>query len=194
MNKGKLIFTKGNGYSYERDGRTYDLLEGKAIGCDCTSDICFVMETDDECGYKDLHTWFYLGGCRDNNPKILLEICDACITGEPTAEQKLIDVRKENEKLKAENEQLKKLLLQMEKKTETKDIKVTCKQFCDFRDIAEQLMFSGTEDEGERFGVYGKPVTVHWNGMYCDCNDGALPSNYIFPALRELDEELEEEE
>lgn len=193
MNKGKLIFTKGNGYSYERDGRTYDLLEGTAIGCDCTSDICFVIETDDEGCYMDFHTWFCLGNA-DNNPESLLEICDECITGEPTAEQKLIDVRKENKKLKAENEQLKKLLLQMEKKTETEDIKVTCKQFCDFRDIAEQLMFSGTEDEGERFGVYGKPVTVHWNGMYCDCNDGALPSNYIFPALRELDEELEEEE
>ena len=190
--KGRLIFTKGNGYSYERDGRTYNLLEGKTIGRDLTSDICFVIETDDEGCYMDFHTWFCLGG-RDNNPESLLEICDEWITGEPTAEQKLIDARKENEKLKAENERLKKLLLQMEKKTETKDIKVTCKQFCDFRDIAEQLMENGIDENGERFGVYGKPVTVHWNGMYCDCNDGALPSNYIFPALRELDEELDEE-
>lgn len=193
MNKGKLIFTKENGYSYERDGRTYALLEGKTIGRDLTSDICFVIETDEEGCYLDLNTWFFLAMAKD--PEEILGVCDECITGEPTAEQKLIDVKKENEKLKAENEQLKKLLLQMEKKTETKDIKVTCTQFCDFRDIAEQLMFNGTEDEGERFGVYGKNVTVHWNGMYCDCYDGAVPSNYIFPAIREAveDGELEEE-
>lgn len=191
MNKGKLIFTKENGYSYERDGRTYALLEGKTIGRDLTSDICFAIETDEEGCYMDLNTWFFLAMAKD--PEEILGVCDECITGEPTAEQKLIDIKRENEKLKTENEQLKKLILEMEKKTETKDIKITRKQFCDFRDIAEQLMFSGTNDEGERFGVYGKPVTVHWNGMYCDCNDGALPSNYIFPALRELDEELDEE-
>lgn len=110
MNKGKLIFTKGDGYSYERDGRTYNLLEGITFRTKRSSDICFVIETDDEGCYMDLHTWFCLGGI-DNNPESLLEICDEYITGEPTAEQKLIDVREENKKLKAENEQLKKLLL-----------------------------------------------------------------------------------
>lgn len=191
MAKGRLIFTKGDGYMYERDGKTYALLEGKTIGANATSDLCFVMETDEN-GYKDFAGWFCIGSA-DSNPNELLKSCDTYVFDESPEHRKLVNATEEIKKLKEENEQLKKLLLQMEKKTDTEDIKVTRKQFCDFRDIAEQLMFNGTEDEGERFGCYGKDVTVHWNGMYCNCEDGAAPSNYIFPAILELDEECDDE-
>ena len=37
--------------------------------------------------------------------------------------------------------------------------------------------------------IYGKNFTVHWNGIYCDCGDGAAPSNYIIPAIEGIDDE-----
>lgn len=31
--------------------------------------------------------------------------------------------------------------------------------------------------------IYGYDFTVHWHGMYCNCSDGATPSNHIIPAV-----------
>jgi len=37
-------------------------------------------------------------------------------------------------------------------------------------------------------------VTVQWNNLYCDCQDGAIVSNYVFPAIDEMESELEGDE
>ena len=73
MSKGKLIFNGKAGWGYERDGRMYDLLEGKSLGGTTTSEIIFVMETSEK-GYKDLVTWFFYD--YDGSPMDLLKICD----------------------------------------------------------------------------------------------------------------------
>ena len=37
--------------------------------------------------------------------------------------------------------------------------------------------------------IYGYDITVHWHGIYCNCGDGATPSNIIIPAIEEVDNE-----
>lgn len=107
MNKGKLIFNGKDGWGYERDGKSYDLLEGMSLGGSTTSCICFVMETDEN-GYKDFTNWFFC----DNSlsPAELLRVCDDYITGEPTPEKQLEELRKVMIKLKEENDRLRKII------------------------------------------------------------------------------------
>ena len=38
-------------------------------------------------------------------------------------------------------------------------------------------------------GIYGYDFTIHWHGIYCNCYDGAIPSNHIIPAIEGLNEE-----
>lgn len=42
--------------------------------------------------------------------------------------------------------------------------------------------------------IYGTDVYVHWNGLYCDCTDGATVANNILPAIMEVDDDLGGEE
>lgn len=37
--------------------------------------------------------------------------------------------------------------------------------------------------------IYGYDFTIHWHGIYCNCYDGAIPSNHIIPAIEGLNEE-----
>lgn len=37
--------------------------------------------------------------------------------------------------------------------------------------------------------IYGHDITIHWHGIYCNCGDGATPSNIIIPAIEEVDNE-----
>lgn len=37
--------------------------------------------------------------------------------------------------------------------------------------------------------IYGHDITVHWHGIYCNCGDGAVPSNYLIPSIEEMIEE-----
>lgn len=109
MSKGKLIFNGKDGWSYERDGRTYDLLEGMSLEGHSTSALCFVMETDEN-GYKDFTTWFCCDGL---TPEELLKTCDEYITGEPTAEQQVETLQKEVAILRNEIIQLKNTIKHM---------------------------------------------------------------------------------
>lgn len=95
MAKGKLIFNDRDGWSYERDGRTYDLLEGVSLGGHSSSVICFVMETDEN-GYIGFTTWFCCDGL---SPSELLEVCDQCITGQPVVDEQIEKLKKENDRL-----------------------------------------------------------------------------------------------
>ena len=37
--------------------------------------------------------------------------------------------------------------------------------------------------------IYGKDFFVHWNGIYCNCGDGAAISNYLIPGIEGINEE-----
>lgn len=72
-----------------------------------------------------------------------------------------------------------------------KDIRVPKLDFLEMYEKAIEDMFEHPENEIN--DIYGHSVTIHWHGVYCDCSDGATPSNYIIPALKELCDEDSEE-
>lgn len=37
--------------------------------------------------------------------------------------------------------------------------------------------------------IYGHDFTIHWHGIYCNCGDGAMPSNHIIPGIEGVNEE-----
>lgn len=41
--------------------------------------------------------------------------------------------------------------------------------------------------------IYGNDMTIHWNGMYCNCGSGAIIANEIIPGIREVEKDDEEE-
>lgn len=45
-----------------------------------------------------------------------------------------------------------------------------------------------TPDEVEN-DIYGHDITVHWHGIYCNCGDGAIPSNHIIPGIEGVNDE-----
>ena len=74
-----------------------------------------------------------------------------------------------------------------------KEIRVSREEF--IRRYEEQLDILFNDERGdEKAHIYGYPITIHWNGIYCSCSDGATPSNYIIPAIKECIEELDEED
>lgn len=46
-----------------------------------------------------------------------------------------------------------------------------------------------TPDEFDN-DIYGKEITVHWNGYYCNCGDGAIAYNNIICGVKNCDEEI----
>ena len=61
------------------------------------------------------------------------------------------------------------------------DQRVSRKEFLELYKAAMTMVnyYNGTEGT-ERFNhIYGYNVTVHWNGIYCDCSDGAIAWNHI---------------
>lgn len=75
------------------------------------------------------------------------------------------------------------------------DKEVTRKEFLRIYNEELNEFFKQTDDpktsDNPTAHIYGYPITVHWNGIYCDCDDGATPYNYIIPAIEEVDEELD---
>ena len=37
--------------------------------------------------------------------------------------------------------------------------------------------------------IYGYDFTIHWHGIYCNCGDGAAPSNYIISGIEGIIDE-----
>lgn len=98
-------------------------------------------------------------------------------------EEELIAARNKIKELEVANKMLRNAILQLTKnKRETVDVRVSRKDFL--------KLYAASEDDD----VYGYPVTVHWHGIYCDCSDGATPSNHIIPGILSCDEELNGEE
>lgn len=75
------------------------------------------------------------------------------------------------------------------------DKEVTRKEFLNLyhKELNEffQQMDDPRTSDNPTAHIYGYPITVHWNGIYCDCDDGATPYNYIIPAIKDVDEELD---
>lgn len=65
-----------------------------------------------------------------------------------------------------------------------KDKKVTRGEFMDAYKAAIRLM-----DICEDSPVYGNDVTVHWNGIYCNCSDGAVAYNNIILGVESVIDE-----
>ena len=108
----------------------------------------------------------------------------------PWTEYQNINIRfeREIEELKKRCEMLQNAVMKLTAHpTVQADIRVAKLDFLQMYDKAVADMFDRPDDDIN--DIYGYPVTIHWHGMYCDCSDGATPTNYIISALQELTEE-----
>ena len=71
-------------------------------------------------------------------------------------------------------------------------VRVSKADFVAMHKSAVDYMWNHEEDND----IYGYDFTVHWHGMYCNCSDGATPSNHIIPAIEwcEMEDPTEYEE
>ena len=113
----------------------------------------------------------------------------------PWAEYQQININYEREiaELKKRCEMLQNAVLKLSAKhgTPVTDVRVSKLDFLAMHDSAVNDMFDHPENEEN--DIYGYDITIHWHGVYCNCSDGATPSNYIIPALQDLCEEDPEE-
>jgi adenine C2-methylase RlmN of 23S rRNA A2503 and tRNA A37 len=78
-------------------------------------------------------------------------------------------------------------LMQIIKDGSVEDIEVSKENFLKKYNEAVEYMFDNPDDEND---IYGKDVTIHWNGFYCNCGDGAVPYNGISEVIKEcIDDE-----
>lgn len=111
-----------------------------------------------------------------------------------TCEKELKEAKAKIKELEVANEMLRKAILQLTSETKNSDVRVSRKDFVKIHTMAVDDMFEKTESNEDGDEIYGYPVTVHWHGIYCDCGDGATPSNLLIPCINDCDDELEEEE
>ena len=80
----------------------------------------------------------------------------------------------------------------MTKGAPSEDVRVSRIDFLALYNEALEEMFDNFEKENSDEtpnDIYGYDITVHWHGIYCNCGDGATPSNIIIPAIEEVDNE-----
>ena len=96
-------------------------------------------------------------------------------------------------KLETRNEILRKAVMELMKKDSVKnnDVKVSKVDFLKIYDTALNDMFDTPLDEDN--DIYGYDFTIHWHGIYCNCGDGATPSNHIIPAIECCNDEDDDE-
>ena len=76
------------------------------------------------------------------------------------------------------------------------DVRVSKADFLEMYQTALDVMFDNLEkpNGGELPNdIYGNDITVHWNGIYCNCGDGAVASNNIIPGIEGVLDEDDEE-
>ena len=135
----------------------------------------------------------------------IVELVNGCEAYEEAdTETELEKMSKELTKLKNHLEQTKKAY---EKRLETlqtallhltvgkksvEGVQVTKTDFLAIYSKALEAMFAqeenGTLDMDDN-DIYGYDFTIHWHGIFCNCYDGAMPSNHIIPAIEGLNEE-----
>ena len=80
----------------------------------------------------------------------------------------------------------------MTKGAPSEDVRVSRIDFLALYNAALEEMFDNFEKDNSDEtpnDIYGYDITVHWHGIYCNCGDGATPSNIIIPAIEEVDNE-----
>ena len=80
----------------------------------------------------------------------------------------------------------------MTKGAPSEDVRVSRIDFVAIYNQALEEMFDNFEKDNSDEtpnDIYGYDITIHWHGIYCNCGDGATPSNIIIPAIEEVDNE-----
>ena len=67
----------------------------------------------------------------------------------------------------------------------TEDIELTRREYIETFNAAVDSMFDNDENE-----IYGYDTTVHWHGIYCNCEDGAEVFDHIISAIEKIDDEI----
>ena len=80
--------------------------------------------------------------------------------------------------------------------TPSTDLRVARIDFLAIYNLALNEMFDNFEKECDSEDptelpndIYGHDITVHWHGLYCNCGDGATPTNTIISAIEDCDSE-----
>lgn len=66
------------------------------------------------------------------------------------------------------------------------DVRVSKTDFLEMYNKALDVFFDNMEKpnfDDLPNDIYGKDFTVHWNGIYCNCGDGAVVSNNLIPGI-----------
>lgn len=116
-------------------------------------------------------------------------------------EQELDRMNREKEELKKDYEKRLELMQEaikqlMKKSAASEDIRVGKKDFLAIYQKALDEMFELMEKpnfDEQPNDIYGHDITVHWHGIYCNCGDGATPTNYIISAVEDMLSEDDEE-
>lgn len=106
-------------------------------------------------------------------------------------EEQLTEAKRKIDELEISNEMLRNAIIQLTGKERTSDVRVSRKDFLKMYDGAVNEFLDLYHEDND---ICGYPVTVHWHGIYCDCSDGATPSNYLIPGIKDCDDELDGEE
>lgn len=78
------------------------------------------------------------------------------------------------------------------KKMKTKDIRVS---MATFYNLTQEILRHEDGDEIDmETDIYGHDVTVHFHGLYCNCQDGASCFNYVIEGVGGCAEECSEED
>lgn len=77
------------------------------------------------------------------------------------------------------------------------DVLVPRKDFIEIYNKCVSRMFEENErgigDGPYEKRIYGNDMTIHWNGMYCNCGSGAIIANEIIPGIEGVEDDEEEE-
>ncbi len=84
-------------------------------------------------------------------------------------------------------------LIEKKVKSRSEDIEVSRQDFVDIYSAAVGEMFEKMDEDEDidDSPIYGKDVTVHWNGIYCNCEDGATVYNHLIPGIEGVISEID---
>ena len=74
-------------------------------------------------------------------------------------------------------------LLKQIKSNPTEDVELTMREFLVTYNAAVADMFENEDNGIDDNEIYGYDVTVHWHGVYCNCEDGATPTNTVIDGV-----------
>lgn len=84
-----------------------------------------------------------------------------------------------------------KMLKEFKEKT-TEDVELSCSEFLATYNAALADMWEKIENGEDENEIYGNDVTVHWHGLYCNCQYGAMVTNTVIDGLEACADELDE--